>query len=58
MKYTPEQKDKVVKKGLSIHNRKVLKRELLKKEFPVTVEIEEGFYLIESKMNYEQKSNM
>ena len=53
MKYTPEQKDKVVKKGLSIHNRKVLKRELLKKEFPVTVEIEEGFYIIESKMNFE-----
>ena len=26
---------------------------LLKKEFPITVEIEEGFYLIESKMNYE-----
>lgn len=48
MKYTPEQKDKVVKKGLSIHNGKVLK-----KEFPITVEIEEGFYLIESKMNYE-----
>ena len=53
MKYTPEQKDKVVKKGLSIHNRKVLKRELLKKEFPITVEIEEGFYLIESKINHE-----
>lgn len=53
MKYTPDQKDKVIKKGLSIHKEEVLKRELLKKEFPITVEIEEGFYIIESKMNYE-----
>ena len=53
MKYTPEQKYSVIKKELSIHKEKVLKRNLIKKHFPITVEIESGFYIIESKINYE-----
>ena len=53
MKYTPEQKYSVIKKELSIHKEEVLKRNLIKKHFPITIEIEEGFYVIESKMNYE-----
>jgi len=51
MKYTQEQKDKLAKKGkdkfrvqFDIENR-------VKNEFPITVTLEYGYYIIESKMN-------
>lgn len=51
MKYTPEQKETIVKKGLSTHKEVVKKIDALNKIFPITVTIENGFYIIESKMN-------
>lgn len=53
MKYNEEQKYKVIKRGLCIRRESVHKRERLKKSFPIEVEILHGFYIVESKMNYE-----
>jgi len=43
LKYTPEQKEKILKKGLSLIKLRYYK--------PIKVEIKDGFYIIESKMN-------
>lgn len=53
MKYTAAQKEISVKKGLSLHYQKEKKRQALKAIFPIEVEIENGYYIIESKLNHE-----
>jgi len=51
MKYDSIQSDKIVKRGLSMHKEEVKKREALLIKYPVEVEIKDGFYIIESKIN-------
>lgn len=51
MKYDSQQIEKIVKKGLSVHKEDVKKRLALREKFPVEVEIKDGFYIIESKLN-------
>lgn len=50
MKYTPEQKLKA-KKGISMQKEKSLKQIKLEKNFPIKVEIKDGYYIVESKIN-------
>lgn len=53
MKYTQEQKDKVIRKRQSIRWEQQLKEKRIRNQFPVEVYFENGFLIIESKMNYE-----
>ena len=51
MKYNEQQKYKVTQMNKSLHREDVFKEIKLKKSFPITVEINNGYYIIESKMN-------
>lgn len=51
MKYTQKQKEIVIDKGLAISFKTARLRNSLKQIFPIAVEIEGCFYIIESKMN-------
>lgn len=53
MKYTQEQKDKVIRKRQSIRWEQQLKEKRIRNQFPIEVYFENGFLIIESKMNYE-----
>lgn len=53
MKYTEEQRFKVVRQKKNLHFSDVFKEIKLKKHFPIKVDIEGAFYVIESKMNYD-----
>lgn len=50
MKYNQSQKEKA-KKGISMHKISVFKQIKLDICFPIKVEIKDGFYIIESKLN-------
>jgi hypothetical protein len=50
MKYSEDQKQKI-KNKVPIRKQFFETNKNLKKHFPVTVNIENGFYIIESKMN-------
>jgi len=52
MKYNEKQKEKLLK-VVNLNRETVKKHEALREEFPVEVEIEDGFYIIESQMNKE-----
>lgn len=51
MKYNEQQKFKVKQQKKSIQRHDVFKEIKIKKSFPITVEIKNGYYIIESKMN-------
>lgn len=51
MKYTEEQRFKVIRRKKNIHVSQVLKDAKLKESFPIEVDIEGDFYIIESKIN-------
>ena len=51
MKYNENQKILIIKNGLSAQKETVKKRNKLKENFPVTVEIQGGYYIVESKIN-------
>ena len=51
MKYTQEQRFKVVRQKKNLHVSDVFKEIKLKKHFPIKVDIEGCFYVIESKLN-------
>ena len=53
MKYTQEQRFKVIRQKKDLHVSDVFKEIKLKKKFPIKVDIEGGFYVIESKLNYD-----
>jgi hypothetical protein len=53
MKYTQEQRFKVIRQKKDLHFSDVLKEIKLKKNFPIKVDIEGCFYVIESKLNYD-----
>ena len=50
MKYSEKQKEKLLKMA-NLNRETVKKHEALKEKFPVEVEIKDGFYIIESKLN-------
>lgn len=54
MKYTPEQRYRAITRQKKLHHEVVKKENRIKKSFPIEVEIEDEFYIIESKMNYEK----
>jgi len=51
MKYTEDQKRKVIRQGLNLRREHEIRRTKLQIEFPVAVHIEKGYLVIESKMN-------
>lgn len=51
MKYSEEERYKVIHRGLNIQAKTVKKRKSLREKYPVEVEIKDGFYIIESKLN-------
>ena len=51
MKYTIEQKYNVIQRRKSILRQNISKELKLKESFPIEVEIKNGYYIIESKMN-------
>lgn len=53
MKYNSIEREKVVKRGIKLHHESTKKRLALREEFPVEVDIKDGFYIIESQMNKE-----
>lgn len=53
MKYTPDQKRKAIRRKDSLQNETVKRLAKIGIDFPVKVYIEDGYYVIESKMNYD-----
>ena len=51
MKYNSAEREKVVKRGFKLHHESTKKRLALREKFPIEVEIKDGFYIIESKLN-------
>jgi hypothetical protein len=54
MKYSPEQRYRAIQREKSLHHQKVKKEKRIKQSYPIEVELKDGYYIIESKMNYEQ----
>ena len=54
MKYDSVEREKVVRRRLSLHKEEVKKYEALKEKYPVEVGIKDGFYVIESKINKDE----
>jgi hypothetical protein len=54
MKYTSEQRYRAIQREKSLHHQKVKKEKRIKQSYPIEVEIKGNYYIIESKMNYEQ----
>ena len=55
MKYTQEQRYRAIQREKSIHHEKVKKEKRIKQSYPIEVELKDGYFIIESKMNYEKK---
>ena len=51
MKYSENQKYRVIQRKKSLNNLQVIQEFKLKRNFPIEVEIKDGFYIIESRMN-------
>ena len=56
MKYSEKQKEKLLKMA-NLNRETVKKHEALKEKFPVEVEIKDGFYIIESKLNSDETAD-
>jgi hypothetical protein len=54
MKYTEEQRYRAIQREKSLHHQKVKKEKRIKQSYPIEVELKGGYFIIESKMNYEQ----
>jgi hypothetical protein len=53
MKYTSEQRYRAIQREKSLHHQKVKKENRIKQSYPIEVELKDGYYIIESKLNYE-----
>jgi hypothetical protein len=53
MKYSIEQRFRAIQREKSLHHQKVKKENKIKQSYPIEVELKGGYYIIESKMNYE-----
>jgi len=51
MKYTQEQRFRAIHREKSLHHQKVKKEKIIKESYPIEVELKDGYYIIESKMN-------
>jgi hypothetical protein len=51
MKYTSEQRFRVIQREKSLHHQKVKKEKKIKESYPIEVEVKDGYLIIESKMN-------
>jgi hypothetical protein len=51
MKYTEEQKERLVTYGKRLYAETQKKIDAINKDFPINVITEDGFYIVESKMN-------
>jgi hypothetical protein len=51
MKYTQEQRYRAIQRDKSLHRQKVKKEKRIKQSYPIEVELKDGYYIIESKMN-------
>jgi hypothetical protein len=55
MKYNEEQRYRAIQRDKSLHHQKVKKEKRIKQSYPIEVELKDGYFIIESKMNnYEQ----
>lgn len=52
MKYNEEQKFKAIQKNKGLQKETVRREKKLMEKFPVEVEIRNGYYVIESKINF------
>lgn len=53
MKYTEEQKYRKIQLNRSLYAETEKRMQKLRQDFPVFVEYKDGFFIIESKMNYD-----
>lgn len=53
MKYTQEQKYRRIQRNRSLYHETEKRMQKIKQDFPVEVEYKDGFFIIESKMNYD-----
>lgn len=53
MKYTEEQKYRRIQRNRSLYDATEKRTQKLREDFPVEVEYKDGFFIIESKMNYD-----
>jgi hypothetical protein len=53
MKYSIEQRYRAIQRQKGLHKEAVKKEKKIKESYPIEVELKDGYYIIESKMNYE-----